>query len=112
MKDFNFRKFNLIVNAQGNALGAFAAVKPPRAMPWAMYLLPFLGVPLLLKHNLFEFAKGESSPPGPGMSHSMLPEIPFSGLLVWLHPLYHKIRRKRLLFGSFVYQNILFISFF
>ena len=39
--------------------GAFAAVKPPRALPWAMYLLPFQGVPLLLKHMLFELAKLE-----------------------------------------------------
>ena len=26
----------------------------PRAPAWAMYLLPFQGVPLLLKHNIFE----------------------------------------------------------
>ena len=59
--------------AQGNALGffitcmlillpfqgAFAALKPPRAPAWAMYLLPFQGVPLLLKHKLFELAKVE-----------------------------------------------------
>ena len=47
--------------------GVFAAINLPRALPWAMRSLPLAfpfsrrplvrGVPLLLKHNLFELAK-------------------------------------------------------
>ena len=57
-----FRKLYLVVNARGIALGFFITcilILLDRVPARAMYLLPFQGVPPLLKHNLFELAKVE-----------------------------------------------------